>query len=157
MDHCRTARFLRRFLPVRRWQALLLERHARSCPECRKFLASVEEARRATMSPSAPGQVKDFWPEFVRNLEAEAPSSAPSRPARGRWWMALAGSAAAGLAVAVALLTGPPPAGILDLKAKVIIRSSEIFGQPAQTIIFQTPDVDRTFIWVEQINKGEQP
>ncbi len=157
MNHCRTARFLQRFLPVRRWQALLLERHARSCPECRTSLASAEEARRAMMPLAAPGQVKDFWPGFVRNLEAEAPSSTLSRPVRGRWWLALAGSAAAGLAVAVALLTGPPQAGLLDLKAKVIIRSSEIYGKPAQAIIFQTPDVDRTFIWVEQISKGEQP
>ena len=157
MDHCGTARFLRGFLPIRRWQGLLLERHARRCPECRKSLASLEEARKATLSVSALAQSKDFWPAFVGNLEAEALSPAPFREMRGRWWMAIGGLAAAGLAVAVALLTGPPPAGVLDLKAKVIIRSSEIYGKPAQAIIFQTPDVNRTFIWVEQINKGEKP
>jgi hypothetical protein len=110
------------------------------------------------MPLAAPGQVKDFWPEFVQSQRGAAPGKEPIPAVSRRWWLAISGLAATALAVAIALLlTGPPQAGILDLKAKVIIRSSEIYGKPAQAIIFQTPDVDRTFIWVEQISKGEQP
>ena len=153
MDRWRTVKFLQRFLPIRRWQVLLLRRHARSCPECRSSLAEVEEARKATLSQRALGPVKDFWPEFVKILKKDLPERESSPGIRRPWWLAFAGLSAAGLAVAVALLTSPPPDRVADLLVKVRIQSAKIYDRPAQAIIFQTQDVDRTFIWVEQIPK----
>jgi hypothetical protein len=151
------ARFLCRLISFRAWPHLLLHRHLERCPECQKGLAGVEEARRATIPADRIGPVKDFWPEFALSLEREKSPRKPSIWFRHRWWLGTAGLVAAGLALAVVLLTGPPPPPIPELTVKIWIQSVRIYDEPAQAYIFQTPDVNRTFVWVEQINKGEKP
>ena len=156
MNRCRTAKFLQRLLLFRSWRVLLLRRHWQQCPDCGKGLAAAEEAGKATFSAAEIGPVKDFWPDFALSLEREKSPRKPSIWFRQRWWLGTAGLAAAGLALAVALLTGPPPPAIPDLTVKIRIQSMRIYDMPAQALIFQTPDVNRTFVWVEQFNKGDK-
>jgi len=129
----------------------------RGCPDCQDILAQVEEARKATFSAAEIGPAKDFWPDFARSLEKEELSKEATLWYRRPWLLSSAGLAAAGLALAIALLTGPPPDAGPGLAAKIQIQSLRIYDEPAQVFIFQTQDVNRTFIWVEQINKGEKP
>jgi len=123
--------------------------------ECGDDLATLDEARRATISRERLGDVKDFWPEFVTAADKRRSIKLVligARPAL-KWAMG-----AAGLLVLIGFgVFGPklfrygshPPA---PERSTIIFRidSVKIDEKPAQAFVFQTQDQGSTFVWVEK-------
>lgn len=118
-------------------------------------LATLEEARRATISRETLGGVKDFWPEFavaVGNKRSRKDVRIGARPAL-KWAMGAAVLLVViggGILIPKLLRRGSLPATLG--KAAIIFRldSVKIDDKPAQAFIFQTQDQGSTFVWVEK-------
>jgi hypothetical protein len=143
-----------RLIPVKSLQYSLLQGHLLKCDVCQKDLANVEDAKSATLHKDRLEGVKDFWPQFLRNLEAEKQRSKPTLHPVWRWAMGAVGAIALTL-VFIFILTHSPPKEGLDTSIKLTIDYVKIYEEPAQAIIFQTQDTSRTFVWVEKQLKGE--
>ncbi len=154
MANCRRIKFLFEFIPVKSLQYSLLRGHLSKCDVCQKELASFEEAQSATLHKDRLEGVKDFWPQFLRNLEAEKQRSKPTLHPIWHWAMGVVGAIAFTL-VLIFVLTRSPQKEHLDTSIKLTIDYVKIYDEPAQAIIFQTQDTNRTFIWVEKQLKGE--
>jgi len=118
-------------------------------------LATLDEAKRATISRGRLGDVKDFWPEFVAAADKKRSIKRDrigARPAL-KWAMG-----AAGLLVLVGVgVFGPklfrhggPPAAPEKTAVVFRIDSVKIDEKPARAFVFQTQDQGSTFVWVEK-------
>ncbi len=149
MANCRRIKFLFKLIPVKPLQYSLLQGHLLKCDACQKDLASVEEAQSATLHKDRLEGMRDFWPQFLRNLEAgKQRSKATLYPIWG-WAMGAVGAIALTL-VLIFVLTRSPQKESLDTSIKLTIDYVKIYEEPAQAIIFQTQDANRTFVWVEK-------
>jgi hypothetical protein len=154
MGNCKRTKILFKLLPFKSWQYYLLQRHLLKCPDCLGDLAGVEEARSATISQDKIRDVKDFWPQFSASFKKEErKKKILSRPA-WRWAVGTAGLVALTVA-AVFILTLSHKTEYSDLAVKLRINYIKIYEEPAQAIIFQTQDPNRTFVWVEKQSEGE--
>jgi len=144
-----------RLLPFGSRASGRLRGHIERCENCRRSLASPEEARAATLAKDELPGARDFWPRFVFELQHEQSAGQGLRPAfRRRWAIAAAGVLVAALG-GLLILWPPqrrPQAGPL---VKLRIDSVTIYGQPAQAFVFQTQDADSTFVWVEKQNSNQ--
>ena len=118
-------------------------------------LATMDEARRATISKERLGDVKDFWPGFAAAVGKKGTTKhvrIGTRPTL-QWALGTAGLVVIiGVSVLVPKLfrrSGPSAA---PGKTAVIFRidSVKINDEPAQAFIFQTQDQGSTFVWVEK-------
>jgi hypothetical protein len=118
-------------------------------------LATMDEARKATISKERIGDVKDFWPGFaaaVGKKESTKHVRIGARPTL-QWALGAVGLVVVlGVSVLVPKLfhrSGPSAA---PGKTAVIFRidSVKIDDEPAQAFIFQTQDQGSTFVWVEK-------
>ncbi len=118
-------------------------------------LATLEEARRATISREKLGGVKDFWPEFmvaVGEKKSRKDVWMGARPAL-KWAMGAAGLLVViggGILVPKLLRRGSLPAAVAKTAVIFRIDSVKIDDKPAQAFIFQTQDQGSTFVWVEK-------
>ena len=118
-------------------------------------LATLDEARRATISRERLGGVKDFWPGFAVAIGKKGSTNGVRIGARFALQWAL-GTAGLLVVIGVSVLApklfrrGSPPA--TPEKTAIIFRidSVKINEEPAQAFIFQTQDQDSTFVWVEK-------
>ena len=118
-------------------------------------LATMDEARRATISKERLGNVKDFWPGFAAAVGKKGSTKhvrAGARPTL-QWVLGAAGLVVViGVSVLIPILfrRGAPPAA--PEKTAVIFRidSVKIDDEPAQAFIFKTQDQGSTFVWVEK-------
>lgn len=118
-------------------------------------LATLDEARKATIAAGSLGGVKDFWPEFAATIRLEPerrPGVSGVRPG-WRWALGTAGLlAVVGAVILVPTLTrretGPaaPPERPLPFR----VDSVAIEEKPAQAFVFHTRDTDITYVWVER-------
>jgi hypothetical protein len=152
MSHLRGIRILVRILPFRSPWSARLRRHLEHCQRCQAGMISLDEASAATIPQQRIKEGKDFWPELVHSLK-RAKSLKPSGPRlRRRWALAAAGF----IAVAIGLfLLKPGEKDDLASAIKLRIQSIKIYDQPAQAFIFEIPDANRTFVWVEKQETGE--
>ncbi len=143
-----------RFLPFRSWQYWLLQRHFLKCERCLANLADPEDARAATIAREKLGEVRDFWPGFFEAAETWEKNVKPRFRPSWRWAVGTAGLLAVSAALVLITTFSPEkePSGFI---VKLRIDSAEVYGEPAQAFIFQTQDTDRTFVWVEKQEKGE--
>lgn len=118
-------------------------------------LATLDEARRATISRERLEGVKDFWPGFAVAV-GEKGSKKRVRTGDGRipqWALG-----AAGLLVVIGVIVlvpklfrrGIPTAAPEETFVNFRIDSIKINEEPAQAFIFQTQDQGSTFVWVEK-------
>jgi hypothetical protein len=154
MANCRRIKFLFKFIPVKSLQYSLLQGHLLKCDVCQKELASVEEAHSATFHKDRLEEMKDFWPQFLKSLETEKQRRRPFLHPVWRWTMGAVGAVALTL-VFIVVLTHSPQKESIDTSIKLTIDYVKIYEEPAQAIIFQTQDANRTFVWVEKQLKGE--
>ena len=118
-------------------------------------LATLDEARNATISAGKLGGVRDFWPGFaaaVRGEREKAPGRSLVRPG-WRWALGTAGLlAVVGTVILVPMLTrrGPFPAAPVDRPLPFRVDSVVIEEKPAQAFVFHTQDPDITYVWVER-------
>ena len=118
-------------------------------------LATMDEAKRATISKERLGNVKDPWPGFAAAVGKKGTTKhvrIGTRPTL-QWALGAAGLLVViGVSVLVPKLfrRGAPPAA--PEKTAVIFRidSVKINDEPAQAFIFQTQDQGSTFVWVEK-------
>jgi hypothetical protein len=118
-------------------------------------LATLEEAKRATISRERLGGVKDFWPGFAVAVGEKGSTKHVRIGARLALQWAL-GAAGLLVVIGVSVLApklfrrGGPPA--TPEKTAVIFRidSVKIDEEPAQAFVFQTQDQGSTFVWVEK-------
>jgi hypothetical protein len=118
-------------------------------------LATLGEARRATISRERLGDVKDFWPGFAAAVGKKGSTKHVRIGARFALQWAL-GAAGLLVVIGVSVLAprlfrrGGPPAA--PEKTAVIFRidSVKINEEPAQAFVFQTQDQGSTFVWVEK-------
>jgi len=118
-------------------------------------LATMDEAKRATISKERLGNVKDPWPGFAAAVGKKGTTKhvrIGTRPTL-QWALGTAGLVVIiGVSVLVPKLFrrgAPPPP---PEKTAVIFRidSVKIDDEPAQAFIFQTQDQGSTFVWVEK-------
>ncbi len=145
-----------KLVPVKSLQYSLLQGHLLKCDVCQKNLASIEEARSATLHKDRLEGAKDMWPQFLRNLETEKQKRRSALHPVWRWTMGTVGAVVLALALII-VLTHSPQKESLDTSIKLTIDYVKIYEEPAQAIIFQTQDTSRTFVWVEKQIKGEMP
>ncbi len=118
-------------------------------------LATLEEARRATVSADRLKDVRDFWPGFaaaVRREGEKRTARSAFRPA-WRWAMGTASLlAVVGIVVLVPMLTRrePPRAAPSEGPLAFRVDSVAIEEKPAQAFVFHTQDPDITYVWVER-------
>jgi hypothetical protein len=118
-------------------------------------LATLDEARRATISIGQLKGVKDFWPGFaaaVRREPEKKPAGSAVRPA-WRWALGTAGLlAVVGMVVLVPWLSrrGRPLAVPAEVPLSFRVDSVIIEEKPAQAFVFHTQDPDITYVWVER-------
>ncbi len=118
-------------------------------------LATLDEARRATISADQLKGVRDFWPGFaaaVRRESAEKPARSAVRFA-WRWALGTAGLlAVVGMVVLVPMLSrrGHRPAVPAEAPLSFRVDSVTIEEKPAQAFVFHTQDPDITYVWVER-------
>jgi hypothetical protein len=118
-------------------------------------LATLDDARRATISKERIGDVKDFWPGFAAVAGEKGSKKRVRIGARPTLQWAL-GAAGLVVVIGISLLVpklfrrGGPPA--VPEKTAIIFRidSIKIDDEPAQAFIFQTQDQGSTFVWVEK-------
>ncbi len=154
MRHLRGIQIFISVLPFgSRWSAGL-RRHLEHCRKCREGMASVEDARTATVPKEKIEKGIDFWPAFVRRLEEEKPEK-QARPALAwRWALGAAGFFAAAAIGLFLLRPGEKDDPAWGIKLR--INYVRMYEKPAQAIIFQTQDANRTFVWVEKQSSGEK-
>jgi hypothetical protein len=140
--------------PIKRWQYFLLQHHHLGCPECKKDIASIEEAR-SVIFPIEKVKIEEiFWQQFEQRLKADEEKRKAFWPLRWKWAVGITVL----LAVAFVLVFKLTPLfknKVPDLAVKLRINYIELYEKPAQAFIFQTQDANRTFIWVEKRIKGE--
>lgn len=118
-------------------------------------LATLEEARRATISADRVKGVRDFWPGFAASVRREPekrPAGSAVRPV-WRWALGTAGLlAVVGMVVLVPMLSRrePLPAAPVDRPLPFRVDSVTIEEKPAQAFVFHTQDPDITYVWVER-------
>ena len=127
----------------------------RSRDEHENELATLEEARKATIAADRLKDVGDFWPGFaaaVRQKRGKRPLRSAVRPA-WCWALGTAGLlAVVGIIVFVPMLTrrGHPPAVPAGAPLPFRVDSVTIEEKPAQAFVFHTQDPDITYVWVER-------
>ena len=154
MGHYERMQFLFRLLPFKSWQYLLVRSHFLRCERCLANLADLEDARAATIPKDDLGEVKDFWPGFLGAAEIKQKKLKPRFRPAWRWAVGTAGVLAASAALVVIMILSPKKE-TPDLAVKLRIDYAEIYGEPAQAILFQTQDANSTFVWVEKQQKGD--
>jgi hypothetical protein len=118
-------------------------------------LATLEEARRATISADRLKDVRDFWPGFAAAVRQER-GKRHGRPAARpdwRWALGTAGLlAVVGIIVLVPMLSRreSPPADGANSPLPFRVDSVTIEEKPAQAFVFHTQDPDISYIWVER-------
>jgi len=118
-------------------------------------LATLDEARKATISKDRLGDVKDFWPGFAVAAGAKGSKKRVLIGARPALQWAL-GAAGLLVVIGVSVLApklfrrGGPPAAPGKAAVAFRIDSVKIDEEPAQAFVFQTHDPDSTFVWVEK-------
>lgn len=129
--------------------------HKPSPDEREDALATLDEARRATISADQMKGARDFWPGFaaaVREKPERKRAGAAVRPA-WRWALGTAGLLAViGMVVLVPMLSrrGHPPAVPAEGPLSFRVDSVTIEEKPAQAFVFHTQDPDITYVWVER-------
>jgi len=118
-------------------------------------LATLDEARSATISRERLGDVKDFWPGFTASMGEKRSTNDVRIGARlaRQWALGAAGLLVViGVSVLVPKLFrhGGPPAPPEKAAVNFRIDSVKIDEEPAQALIFQTQDQGSTFVWVEK-------
>jgi hypothetical protein len=123
--------------------------------EHKNGLATLEEARRATISADRLKDVKDFWPGFaaaVRRERGKCPDKTAARP-EWRWVLGTAGLLAIfGIVILVPMLSRREPLPVTPVERPLPFRvdSVTIEEKPAQAFVFHTQDPDITYVWVER-------
>lgn len=129
--------------------------HKPSREEHEDGLATLDEARRATIAADRLKGVRDFWPGFDAALRRER----EKRPVRfgvrpgWRWTLGTAGLLAlVGIVVLVPNLSRrkPLPASPVERPLPFRVDSVTIEEKPAQAFVFHTQDPDITYVWVER-------
>lgn len=156
MEKCKRIKALIKLIPIRSLQYSLLQSHLLKCDVCQKDLATIDEARSATVQKDRIGSEKDFWPQLVRDLKKEKQKKVISLHTGWRWALGIAGAVALTFAL-IFVMTKSPQQENPYTSVKLIIDYVKIYDEPAQGIIFQTQDSNRTFVWVEKQSKGEMP
>jgi anti-sigma-K factor RskA len=129
--------------------------HKQSLDYRENGLATLEEARRATIAADRLRDGRDFWPGFeaaVRPERGERPVRSAVRPF-WRWALGTASLAAViGIVVLVPMLSRrePRPAAPLEASLSFRVDSVTIEEKPAQAFVFHTQDPDITYVWVEK-------
>jgi hypothetical protein len=154
MGHYERMYLLFKLLPFRSWQYFLIRRHFLRCERCLANLADLEEARAATVAKDKLGEVMDIWPGFFGAAETKEKKTKPRFRPAWRWAVGTAGVLAASAALML-IMTLSPKKETPGLAVKLRIDYAEIYGELAQTFVFQTQDADSTFVWVEKLPKGD--
>lgn len=162
MLHFKLMDLFYRLVPFPSLKAGLLRGHIEKCPECGRWLASREEARRVLVQVRDVGDLDRLWPAIADRIRGIRPSlepnagmalEAPARP-RAVWrWTA----AAAGMSLAVLLtfalvrfFQSPSISGggiAQEGTDQVQIHYVRIDNEPAQTFIFKPHDSDVVIVW----------
>ena len=154
MNHTKLVQASIRLLPLRSGLSLHLRRHLEQCPECQGRMASIQEARAATVSRNELGQVRDFWPRFALSLKS--PRSGRSFETGWHWSWALGLAGFLALAIVGLFIFAPSPSGeVLSSGVKLRVNYVRMYEEPAQAFIFQTQEANSTFVWVEKPKAGE--
>jgi hypothetical protein len=154
MNHTRCSRAFIKLLPFRSGLSSRLRRHLEQCPECQERMASIQEARAATVSRNELGQVKDFWPRFALSLKSPRAGESFGIGWRWSWALGLAGFLA--LAIVGLFFFAPSSSReVLSSGVKLRVNYVRMYEEPAQAFIFQTQDANSTFVWVEKPKPGE--
>lgn len=157
MGNCQSIKFLFKLIPLKSLQYSLLQSHLLKCDACLKDLADIDEAQTITIPKDRLEDVKDLWPQFLKDLEQQRQRKKVTlRPA---WRWALGSAAALVLTLSlIFVMTQSTQKGYLDdIAVKLTIDYIKIYEEPAQAFIFQTQDASKTFVWVEKLSKGEMP
>jgi hypothetical protein len=125
--------------------------------------ATLDEARKATISKDRVGETRDFWPGFAAAAAGQKPGTdgrAGVRPA-WRWALGTAGLLTlVSIGVLLPTLTRRPGKAAVPGEAASIpfrLDSVTIGDEPAQAFVYKTQDPDSTFVWVEKRGQGETP
>ena len=116
-------------------------------------LATLEEARRATIPPERFKDGPDLWPGFEAALDRER--SGRRSPVAPSWRWAFGTAALLAVIGFVALFPTltrrpPVPAPSPDRGPAFRVDSVTIEEKPAQAFIFHTQNPDTTYVWVER-------
>jgi len=132
-----------------------MRNHKHDVEERGDGLASLEEARRATIAADRLKDVRDFWPGFaaaVRRERGDGPDKTGARP-EWRWILGTAGLLAlVGIVILVPMLYRGEPIPVAPVERALPFRvdSVTIEEKPAQAFVFHTQDPDITYVWVER-------
>jgi len=118
-------------------------------------LATLDEARKATIPAGRLGGVRDFWPGFAASVRRDGEKASGRSGARPGWRWALGTAgllAVIGTVILVPTLTRreTSPAAPVDRPLPFRVDSVAIEEKPAQAFVFHTQDPDITYIWVER-------
>ncbi len=118
-------------------------------------LATLDEARKATIPAGRLVGVKDFWPGFAASVRRDgerAPGRSLVRPG-WRWALGTVSLLAViGTIILVPTLTqrAPLPPAPVYRPLPFRVDSVAIEEKPAQAFVFHTQDPDITYVWVER-------
>jgi len=132
-----------------------MRRTRHSGDENENGLATLEEARRATISADQLNDAGDFWPGFAAAVREERGGRPVRSAVRPAWRLALGTAgilAIVGIVVLVPMLSRrhPLPAAHVESQLPFRVDSVTIEEKPAQAFIFHTQDPDISYVWVER-------
>jgi len=157
MGKCQRIKSLFKLIPFKSIQYSLIQTHLLKCDACLKDLADIDEAQTITVPKSRLEDVKDLWPQFLKDLEQQRWRKKVILRPVWRWALGSAAALVLTLSLIFVLTRSAEKRYLDDSAVKLTIDNINLYEEPAQAIIFQTQDASKTFVWVEKLSKGDMP
>jgi len=157
MVKCQIIKILFKLIPFKSIQYSLIQTHLLKCDDCLKNLAGTDEARKITVSKSRLEDVKDLWPQFLKDLEQQKQKKKVTPHLTWRWALGSAAALVLTLGLIIVITQSPKNEYPDESTVKLTIDYINLYEEPRQAIIFQTQDASKTFVWVEKLSKGDMP
>ncbi len=157
MGHCQRIKILFKLIPIKSLQYSLIQNHILKCDACQNDLADIDEARSATIPKDELKEVKNLWPQVLKDLKHTKQRKKVILHPAWRWALGSAAALALTMSIIFIMTRSNEKGHLNDIAVKLTIDYINLNEEPAQAIIFQTQDNSKTFVWVEKLSKGDTP
>lgn len=156
---CKLYKILFWLLPLKRWQAYVINSHFHKCDLCRRESGIDDNFSRFPVSPQNCQDLPSTWPQIKEQILLGTEKKGGKRGFNllPKWQWALPVLALISIFLLLPYLsdkkaTTPIPGDILSTKKnqKIIVKSVKMENQPAKTFFFKSNHPDRLIVWVQK-------
>ncbi|MBN1222998.1 MAG: hypothetical protein JXB23_07095 [Candidatus Aminicenantes bacterium] len=154
---CKIAGILFSTVPIKRWQAFVIEHHIGNCPFCREQLAEMDEVKSLLIKEDRQLDSERMWSSFLSRMTRRTKPAQPFFTFRWKWVYGLAVTVAAIAAVLFIrefALRNEIPDGS-DVNGHFQINYVQIGDRPARVFVYKPVDSDMIIIWAQKNMTGE--